>query len=268
MSFLEHLEELRWRVIRSIAAIIIAAILAFLFKHLIFDEIILAPKKASFVTYRFFCWLSQTIGFNDGLCVTTDFELQSISMSGQFSSHILVSIIAGLIIAFPYIFYQFWSFVKPGLQESEQKMSRGVVFFVTLLFLIGINFGYFLITPLSIQFFGGYQVSETVENIITLNSFISLLTSTTLACGLVFQLPMVVYFLAKVGIATPEMLRKYRKHAIVAVLVLAAIITPPDITSQILVSIPLILLYEVSIQIAKVVVRNSEKVEAKAKTKT
>lgn len=263
MSFLEHLEELRWTIIRSVIAIIVGAVLAFLFKHIIFDEVILAPKRASFITYRFFCWLSQNVGFDDGLCVTTDFELQNISMSGQFTSHILVSVIAGIVIAFPFVFYQFWSFIKPGLQDSERRMSRGVVFFVSLLFLCGVSFGYFMITPLSIQFLGGYQVSESVKNIITLNSFISLVTSTTLACGIVFQLPMVVYFLAKVGIATPQMLRTYRKHAIVVVLILSAIITPPDITSQILVSIPLLILYEVSIQIARVVVRNAKRKEAR-----
>lgn len=265
MSFLEHLEELRWRLIRSVLAIVICGVLAFLFKGVIFDQIILAPKSASFVTYRVFCALSQTLGLAEGLCVTTDFELQNISMSGQFTSHILVSAIAGIVLAFPYVFYQFWSFIKPGLQDTERKMSRGVVFFTSLLFLVGVCFGYFMITPLSIQFLGGYQVSEAVENIITLNSFISLITSTTLACGIVFQLPMAVYFLAKVGIATPQMLRTYRKHAIVVVLVLSAIITPPDITSQVLVTLPLLVLYEVSIQIARVVVRKSKKKEAEAK---
>lgn len=264
MSFLEHLEELRWKIIRSVIAILLFAIIAFIFKGIIFDKIILAPKSASFITYRFLCMLSQNVGFGDGLCVTSDFQLQNISMSGQFTSHILVSFIAGIMLAFPYVFYQIWSFIKPGLQEREKKSSRGVVFFVTLLFLLGVCFGYFMITPLSIQFFGGYQVSDSVQNIITLNSFISLVTSTTLACGIVFQLPMVIYFLAKVGIATPQMLRKYRKHAIVVVLILSAIITPPDITSQILVSIPLVLLYEMSIQIARIVVRNQKRDQAKS----
>lgn len=264
MSFLEHLEELRWKIIRSVIAIILCAIIAFIFKGIIFDHIILAPKSASFITYKFFCAISQKVGFGDGLCVTSDFQLQNISMSGQFTSHILVSLIAGIVLAFPYVFYQIWSFVRPGLQESEQKSSRGVVFFVTLLFLLGVLFGYFMICPLSIQFLGGYQVSDSVENIITLNSFISLVTSTTLACGIVFQLPMVIYFLAKVGIATPQVLRAYRKHAIVVVLILSAIITPPDITSQILVTVPLVLLYEISIQIARVVVKNQKKKAAKA----
>ncbi len=261
MSFLQHLEEMRWRVIRSAIAILAFASLAFVFKGIVFDQIILAPKSASFITYRAMCSLSEGIGMADGLCITSDFELQNISMSGQFTSHIVVSIIAGLILAFPYVFYQLWSFIKPGLKENEKSTARGVVFFTSLLFMSGIAFGYFLIAPLSIQFLGGYKVSEQVDNIITLNSFITTITSTTLASGIVFQLPMVVYFLAKIGIVTPLTLRTYRKHAFVGVLILSAIITPPDITSQILVTLPLVILYEISIHIARIVVKKSDRKE-------
>ncbi len=256
MSFLEHLEELRWSVIRSAIAILTVAILAFIFKDIVFDQIILAPKQASFVTYRAFCRLSQFIGFGDVLCITSDFELQNITMSGQFTSHLVVSIIVGIIVSFPYVFYQAWSFISPGLKANERKSARGVVFFTTLLFSLGISFGYFIIAPLSVQFLGSYKVSDQVENIIALNSFITTVTSTTLASGVVFQLPMVIYFLAKVGLVTPSILRTYRKHALVGVLILSAIITPPDIASQILVSLPLIFLYEVSIQIARIVGKN------------
>lgn len=263
MSFLQHLEELRWRVIRAAIAILVFASAAFIFKGIIFDQIILAPKKADFITYRIMCALSHKVGMTDALCITSDFELQNISMSGQFTSHIIVSILAGLVFAFPYVFFQLWAFIKPGLKVNEKTMARGVVFFTTLLFMIGIAFGYFLIAPLSIQFLGGYQVSEQVNNIITLNSFITTVTTTTLASGVVFQLPMVIYFLAKVGLVTPQSLKTYRKHALVGILILAAIITPPDITSQILVTLPLYFLYEVSIHIARIVVKKNERNELK-----
>lgn len=256
MSFLQHLEEMRWRLIKSFIAILVFAILAFIFKGIIFDTIILAPKNGDFITYRVMCAISQWAGF-EGFCITSDFELQNINMAGQFTSHIVVSIIAGFIIAFPYVFYQVWAFIKPGLRDTERKMARGVVFFTTLLFISGILFGYFLIAPLSVQFLGGYKVSSQVHNIIALNSFITTVTSTTLASGIVFQLPIVIYFLAKIGLITPQILRKYRKHSIVGVLIVAAIITPPDITSQILVAIPLVILYEVGIYIARVVGKKS-----------
>ncbi len=258
MSFLQHLEELRWKIIKAVVAILVCAIVAFIFKGFIFDGVILAPRNASFITYRGLCYLSELLGMGNNLCVTSTFELQNIAMSGQFSSHLMVSIVAGFVVSFPYVFYQIWSFVQPGLHEKERNTARGVVFFTSLLFMSGILFGYFVIAPLSVQFLGSYQVSEQVENIIALNSFISTVTTTTLASGIVFQLPIVIYFLAKVGLVTPAVLRQYRKHAIVGVLVLSAIITPPDITSQILVTLPLVVLYEIGIHIARIVVRNSQ----------
>jgi len=259
MTFLEHLEELRWRIIKAAIAILLFAIIAFVFKGIVFDDIILAPRDADFITYRFFCSISQKLGLDDSLCLTGSFSLQNITMSGQFTSHILVSFVAGIIIAFPYVFYQFWAFIMPGLNQGEKSTARGAVFATSLLFLAGVLFGYFLISPLSVQFLGGYTVSDQVDNIIALNSFITTVTMTTLSGGLVFQLPVVVYFLAKIGLVTPESLKRYRKHAIVAVLVLSAVITPPDITSQILVSLPLLVLYEVSIHIARFVVRTERK---------
>ncbi len=259
MSFLEHLEELRWKIIKSILAIIGCAIVAFIFKDFIFDAVILAPKNPDFLTYRAFCKISMQLGLDDTFCLKRSFQLQNIEMSGQFTSHILVSIVTGLVVSFPYVFFQIWSFVQPGLKEKERNTARGVVFFTSLLFISGVLFGYFLIAPLSVQFLGNYRVSEQVENIITLSSFVSTVTTTTLAGGLVFQLPIVVYFLAKIGLVTPAILRTYRKHAIVGVLILSAIITPPDITSQILVTLPLAVLYEISIHIARAVVKKSER---------
>ncbi len=264
MTFLEHLEELRWRLIRSIIAILVFAIAAFVFKDFVFDKVIFAPKNSDFITYRFFCFMSQKLGLDDSLCLTSTFELQNITMSGQFTSHILVSFVVGLIVAFPFVFYQFWSFIVPGLKDKERSNARGAVLATTFLFLLGVSFGYFLISPLSVQFLGGYTVSDQVDNIIALNSYITTVTMTTLSGGLVFQLPVIVYFLAKVGLVTPETLKRYRKHSIVAVLLLSAIITPPDITSQILVTLPLLVLYEISIHIARIVVRNRNNQESPA----
>ncbi len=252
MSFLGHLEELRWRLIRAAIAVVVGGIAAFSAKNFIFDRIILAPKNESFLTYRAFCWVGDKLGFGASFCLA-DYELkiQNINMAGQFTTHIMVSLIAGFIVSFPYVFYQLWKFISPGLSEREIKTSKGIVFYTSLLFLTGVLFGYFLIAPLSIQFLATYSISETVVNQITLSSFISTVTSVTLANGLVFQLPVLVYFLAKIGLITPEFLRKYRKHAVVVVLILSAIITPPDVWSQILVTIPLMLLYEISIIVAK-----------------
>jgi len=255
MTFLQHL---RWRLIKAFIAILVFAIVAFVFKSFVFDVLIFAPKNEDFITYRFFCYMSNVIGLDDSLCLTSSFELQNITMSGQFTSHILVSGVLGFIVAFPYVFYQLWAFIMPGLSGNEKATARGAVVATSFLFLVGVSFGYFLISPLSVQFLGGYTVSEQVDNIIALNSFITTVTMTTLSGGLVFQLPVVIYFLAKLGLVTPGSLRQYRKHAIVGVLILSAIITPPDVTSQVLVTLPLMVLYELSIYIARIVVRKNK----------
>ena len=252
MSFLDHLEELRWRIIRAVIAIMVGALAAFIAKSWVFDKVILAPKHPDFVTYKLLCSLSERLGLQEFFCFDGFvFKLQNISMSGQLTTHLVVSLVAGVIIAFPYVAYQMWQFVKPGLKQKEIRSARGIVFYTSLLFMLGIFFGYFLIAPLSVQFLGGYQVSEEVSNQINLGSFITTVTSVTLSAGLIFQLPVAVYFLAKIGLVTPELLRKYRKHALVGILVIAAIITPPDIMSQVLVTGPVMLLYEISIRVAR-----------------
>ena len=180
-------------------------------------------------------------------------------MSGQFSTHITTSILAGLTVAFPYVLWEFWSFVKPALHANESRMASGVVFFSSLLFLIGVLFGYYVIAPLSVNFLGSYQVSSTVANQISLTSFISTVTTVSFATGIIFELPILVYFLTKAGFLTPDFMRIYRRHSIVIILILAAIITPPDVISQFLVLLPLILLYEISIGISARVIRNQEK---------
>ena len=251
MSFLDHLEELRWRLVKSAAAVLIFGIVAFLYKDFIFDTIILAPKSNDFITYQFFCKMSTYLHLGDQLCMQNNFSLQNVDVAGQFNSHVIISIYAGIIGAFPFIFYQFWKFISPALKDAEKKLASSVIFFVTLLFVFGLLFGYYVVSPLSIQFFGSYQVSTQVQNNFALTSYISNITSCTFYSGLIFQLPVVIYFLAKLGLVSTEFLRKYRKHAYIVILVLAAIVTPPDVYSQTLVSLPLFLLYEISILVSK-----------------
>lgn len=251
MTFLEHLEELRWHLVKSIIAILVMSILAFIFHRFIFDYIILAPKNPGFLTNRLLCQLGDWVGV-DALCINSKpFTLISITMSGQFTSHIMVSIITGIIVAFPYVFYQLWSFVVPAFHSNERRYASGAVFFSSFLFLLGVLFGYFILVPLTVHFFGSYQVSEAVVNQINLMSYMSNIATVTLASGIIFELPVIVYFLTKIGLISSTFLKKYRKHALIVILILAAIITPPDVFSQLLVSIPLLLLYEVGIVIAR-----------------
>ena len=256
MSFLDHLEVFRWHLIRSMIAIMLFASIAFLFKDFIFDIVLLGPKSPQFITYRILCDFSNFIGLQDVFCFTeSPFSLINISMSGQFSTHITTSIFAGFIIAFPYVIWEIWTFIRPALHDSESRSIRGVVFFSSILFMIGIMFGYYIVSPISINFLGSYNVSETISNQITLSSFIVTVTTITLANGIIFELPILVYFLTKLGLLTPEFMRTYRRHALILTLLLSAIITPPDITSQILVAVPIIVLYEISIKISAFLVK-------------
>lgn len=255
MTFLEHLEELRWNLVRAITSILFIAIVAFIFHEIIFDYIIIAPKNPEFFTNRKLCELGELID-KGSICINSKpFQLISIKMAGQFTAHIVVSLFAGLIVAFPYVMFEFWRFVKPALYEKERKYTRGAVFTTSLLFLLGVIFGYFLIVPLSVHFLGSYNISNQVINQINLRSYISTVTSICLASGLIFELPVLIYFLSKAGIVTPNFLKKYRKHSIVVILTLSAIITPPDIFSQVLVCFPLLILYEIGIVISKRITR-------------
>jgi sec-independent protein translocase protein TatC len=259
MSFLDHLEVLRWHIIRSVAVVFILAVTAFFFHAFIFDQIILAPKNASFITNRLFCELGEHL-HKPSLCINSKpFQIINISMAGQFNMHMVSSMVAGLILGFPYVFWEIWSFIQPALQTNERKYARWAVAATSILFMIGILFGYYLITPLSVDFLGSYSVSDQVTNQIQLTSYISTILSVTLASGLVFELPIVVYFFSKIGLLSPRFMRKYRRHAIVIILIIAAIITPPDVFSQILVTIPLLTLYELSILISAYVVRKQSK---------
>lgn len=260
MSFLEHLEELRWHIIRSVLAIVIFMVIAFVFKTIIFENIILAPKKPEFFTNRMLCQFGELVFKTKALCINSKpLSLINIKMSGQLTTHIAVSMVAGLILAFPIILWEFWQFFKPALKPNESVHARGAVLAASLLFFVGVIFGYFMLAPLSLHFLGSYEVSPEVTNQINVRSYIGLLSSICLATGVVFELPIIAYFLTKVGMITPSFMRKYRKHSIVVVFILSAIITPPDVFSQALVAIPLLLLYEVSILISARVIRNKEK---------
>jgi len=259
MSFLDHLEVLRWTLVRSAVAVFIGSAIAFVMKGFIFNKIILLPKDPNFYTYRFLCDISKKFGF-EGMCITDiPFIVQSRTMAGQFSAHIWTSITVGFIVAFPYIIYEIWKFIKPGLYKKEQKNAKSFIIISSFLFFIGIIFGYFVITPLSVNFFGGYRVADQVENNIDLNSYIALLRAGVLSAGLLFEIPIIIYFLTKLGLVTPAYLKKYRKFALVFVLILAALITPPDVISQIIVTIPMMILYEISIYISKMVVKKEKK---------
>jgi sec-independent protein translocase protein TatC len=261
MSFLGHLEALRWHLVRSVLAIVVLALTAFFFKEFLFDTLIFGPKNPDFWTYRMMCLLSER--FNLDMCIReVSFTLINTELSGQFTLHMWVAFIAGAVVAFPYVFWELWSFVKPALHDKEKNYTRGVVFFSSSLFIMGVLFGYYIITPMSVNFLGSYQVSPEVKNMISMDSFISTVTILTLATGIVFELPIVIYFLSKVGLITPTFMRKHRKHAFVIILIVAAIITPtPDVSGQIMVSIPLLLLYEISIFVSAAVIRNKARNE-------
>ncbi|MBK9177246.1 MAG: twin-arginine translocase subunit TatC [Flavobacteriales bacterium] len=250
MTFLEHLEELRWTIVRSAIAVAVGFVLAFVFKTALFEEVVLAARDPDFITYRALCRLGDWLGV-PAICIQElGFTLQNLPVSGQFMTHMTVALVAGIILAFPYILWELWRFVAPGLHERERSASGSFVLSGSLLFITGVLFGYYLLAPMSVQFFGSYQVSPSVANNFALESFIGIITQVSLWTGMVFELPLVVHLLSRLGILGPQTLRAYRRHAYVGLLVLAAILTPPDVISQLLVAGPLMLLYEVSIGIS------------------
>jgi sec-independent protein translocase protein TatC len=262
MSFLDHLEELRWHIIRSIIAIMVFTIVAFVEVKWIFNNIILAPASAQFPTWRALCKLGRAIN-NPDLCIEDiHLELQSRYMTGQFTITIIAAFVLGLIIAFPYVVWELWRFIKPGLKNTERQGSTGAVAAVSLLFISGISFGYYVIAPLMVYVMVNYQISELIVNEFDITSYVSTFIALVFGSGVLFQLPVVIYFLSKLGIVTPMFLRQYRKHSIVVILIIAAIITPPDPLSQILITIPLYLLFEISILISASVYRKRLKAEA------
>jgi len=251
MSFLDHLEQLRWHLLRSISAILVFMLLAFLSKSFIFGVVILGPSKVDFINYQTLCRISEALSI-PALCIQElPFIIQSRQMTGQFSMHITSSLVVGLIAAFPYVFWEVWRFIAPGLYDKERNAARGAVFFVSLLFFLGAAFGYYILAPLSINFLSNYQLDPSIANEFDITSYISTLSMLVLASAVMFQLPVVIYFLSRAGLVTSGMLKTYRRHAIVGILVLSALITPPDVISQLLIAMPILVLYEIGIIIAK-----------------
>ena len=259
MSFLDHLEELRWHLIRSLLAVLVIAVAAFPSKELVFNTIILGPSRGDFWTFQMLCKLAGFIN-SDGLCINElPFILQSRKPTGQFTMHLTSSFVIGIIVAFPYAFWEIWRFIKPGLYPRERKAARGATFWVSLLFLMGVVFGYFIITPISLNFLSNYQLDASIVNEFDIISYVSLVCTLVLSCALLFQLPVVVFFLTKADLITPALMKKYRRHAIVVILILGAMLTPPDPFSQILIALPLLALYQISIHISKRVEKRERK---------
>jgi sec-independent protein translocase protein TatC len=256
MTFWDHLEDLRGTLFRSVIAVVGLGIVAFSFKKIIFDYVILAPKNNDFITYRVLCKFSKMLS-SEALCLNTStINLINIDLAGQFMSHMMISLVIGLVAATPYVIWELWRFISPGLTDNERKNTRGAVFIISGLFLTGILFSYFVVVPLMINFLGNYQVSEAVVNQIALKSYTSSVLMMTLIMGLIFEFPILIVFLTKIGIITPTLLRKYRKHTIVIILIVAGLITPsPDIFSQLIVAIPLYLLFEISLSVSSRIYR-------------
>jgi sec-independent protein translocase protein TatC len=253
MSFLDHLEELRWRLVKIAISIVVVAVGLWIFREWIIETLFLSMRNPEFISFRLICEYL-------GVCVDEiPIDFMSVEVTGQFSYALMMSIMGGIVLSFPFIFYQIWAFVKPGLKTKEKSVVSGIVFYVSLLFFFGIAFGYFIVAPLCVQFFGNFQISEQIENRFTVSSYMSTILSTVFYSGLLFLLPVVTYLFTKLGVMTSGFLRKYRKHAIIGILILSAIITPPDLISQVIVGIPIVLLYEVGILV-------SSRVEKKAKT--
>lgn len=259
MSFWDHLEELRWMILRSLIAVLSIAVIAFLNRELIFDKVILAPSTSDFITNRLLCRLGEWLSV-EAICMDTlNLQIINISMSGQFLTHMYISFVTGFVLGFPFVLNEIWKFVRPALHQKEAKYSSKAVLISSSLFFTGVLFSYFLIVPLTVNFLGTYQVSDVVANQISLSSYISTVVSVTFSVGIVFELPIIIFFLTKIGLVTPAFMRKNRKYMLVIVLIVSAIITPPDIFSQILVTIPLMGLYELSIYASERIARTERK---------
>lgn len=263
MSFLEHLEELRWHVVRAVASIFICMIVAFIFQRWIFDNIVFAPANVNFPTFKWMCKFGELVGAEESLCAKPfHFKIQSRNMTGQFMMSITASFVMGLVIAFPYVFWEIWRFVKPGLLKKERSSSQGAVLAVSFLFLLGIAFGYYILSPMTIWFLSTYTISDVIVNEFDITSYVSTVVGMVLGCGLLFQFPVAVYFLTKIGMLTPQFMKKFRKHAIIVILVLGAVITPsPDPFSMLVISLPIYMLFEISIFISAMVIRKKQKEE-------
>jgi sec-independent protein translocase protein TatC len=261
MAFTDHIEALRWHIVRALAAIIICAIISFFNINWIFQNVILGPANPNFIAYEMFCNLGKAIHV-EALCMTPHaVKFQNTQLAGQFMMSFSVSFMLGFILAFPYVFWEIWRFIRPALKVSELKYAKGIVFWSSLLFFIGVLFAYFVIAPFTITFFADYQLAEQFENIITINNYYDTMSDLVLGMGLVFELPILVYFLSRISVLTPKLMRDQRRFAIVIIMVLAAVITPPDWFSIFLVAIPLVILYEAGIVVSAKILKEKKQKE-------
>jgi len=251
MSFIDHLEELRWHVMRSLVAIALCGVVLFIFREWYFRHILFGTNYDDFLSYGFFCWLSQELGTGEALCMTgPNVPIQATEFGEQFITAVKMSFVGGFVVAFPYVFHEIWAFIRPGLYKEEQRATRGMIFICSLLFFIGVSFGYFVIAPFGTNFLMGFEVGGAI-NQPKMNSLISYMVMFTLPAALIFQLPVLIHFLSRFGLVTAAGMRKYRKHSFIGILVLASILTPPDVVTQVLIAVPLYILYEISVFIAK-----------------
>ena len=266
MSFLGHLEELRWHLVRSASVVLIFGIFLFIFQKEVYENFLLAHRKSDFITYQLFCDFFNLFGLDSSFCrVSFKDNLISLKPTQQLMNSIWSSFILGIILSFPYLLWELWRFISPGLTLKEVRNSRGFIFVASLLFFLGIAFSFYIIAPISIHFLYNYQITDLIQNNFTMDSHIGLVTNMLLGVSILFELPVLVFFLTKIGLITPAFLKKYRKHALVVVLIVAAIITPPDVASQIIVAIPIVILYEVSIKVSKIVIKKQQKNAHKSK---
>lgn len=264
MSFLDHVEDLRWHLVRSAFVIMVLAGFAFVYKEILFDVIILGPTRPDFPTYTALCYISHSWDMGETLCFTEfNFKLITVGVTDQFTMHMWAAFVAGLVAGFPYLLWELWKFIRPALKAKEVKAAKGFIFYASMLFLMGVAFSYYIVSPMAIYFLGNYQVSEKVEVMFSLDSYTSVVTTLVLLMGIVFELPIIIYFLARFGIMSSDFMKRHRKHAVIVILIAAAVITPTtDVFSQMLVAFPLWLLFEVSILVAKRVERKRAEQDA------
>ncbi len=263
MSFIGHIDELRKHLFRAAIAVTIGAIVVGFYNNFIIKKILMGPTHSDFPTYTYLCKIGQRFGLGNQLCLDKiNVKMQSNAVAGQFTVFMNIILIGGLILAFPYVFWQFWKFVKPALKKNELRNTRGVIFWVSLLFFIGVLFGYFIIAPYTINFFANFSMDDNIDNRWTISSYFNTIVPLILGSGLAFQLPLVLYFLAKINVVSSAFLRKYRRHSILIITIVTSIITPPDMLSTIICSIPLIILYEISIFLCLRVEKKQQKIEA------
>lgn len=265
MSFIDHLEELRWTLFRSIVSVGVFAIIAFLNKTFVFEKVLFGPTKPEFFTFKMLCRLGEKLNFKMICIDSIHYKVVNLELAGQFMIHITTSISIGFVFAFPYLVWELWKFISPGLHENEEKTSRSVIFASAFLFFLGVLFGYFVLVPFGINFLSTYNVSSAIENTFSLSNYISFITMFVLMSGIMFELPVATYLLAKMEIIDDTMMKEYRKHAVVVIFIVSALITPADLGTMVVVAIPLWILYEISIKVASIVTMNKIKRKHKLK---